>query len=459
MSHQPSPPTVFISYTWDSDEHKVWVKALADHLIGNGIAVTLDQYDCRPGDNFLAFMENAKLADRVLCILTADYKRKVDQRQRGGGYEGQLISAELYKDGLSSKFIPVLRSGNPELSTPACLEGHAGVDIREDAHFEAELARLLKTIHGHSDKPTLGPRPDFDTLAAAKPPLSPDKPPDLADKTLAALRKAVMAGAALPEWDGQSLQAIKARPPRDLDEYRLARIAEWSQPRYELNRRFTRLTLLVDQGPEAQGVRWQAQAQSFDDLRKVLAEVSEPALVLLGPPGCGKSTLLRRLELDLAVAALRKPGEAWLSLFLPLNLYRALREGLPAPQAWLEQEWALRNPGKHLPAFAELLHGGRFVLLLDAVNEMPHADAESYRNAIAQWRGYLAELAVAAPGVRAVFSCRSLDYSASLSTPEFSVPHVRIERLDDAQVEEFLTLYNPEQGPALWRQLRGTPPA
>jgi len=136
-----------------------------------------------------------------------------------------------------------------------------------------------------------------------------------------------------------------------------------------------------------------------------------------------------------------------------------MREGLPlpTPQEWLEQEWALRNPGRHLPAFAELLRGGRLVLLLDAVNEMPHADAEGYRNAIAGWRGYLADLAVTAPGVRAVFTCRSLDYSASLSTPGFSVPHVRIERLDDAQVEEFLTLYNPEQGPVLWQALRGTP--
>jgi formylglycine-generating enzyme required for sulfatase activity/energy-coupling factor transporter ATP-binding protein EcfA2 len=443
MSQQPTPPTVFISYTWDSEAHKDWVKALADRLLGNGIAVTLDQYDCRPGDNFLAFMENAKRADRVLCILTEDYKRKVDQRQRGGGYEGQIISAELYADGLSSKFIPVLRSGNLELSTPVCLQGHAGVDMRGSAVFDDALTGLLKTLHGLSDKPALGPIPDFVTLAKTS-----DKPPDESDTLLAALRTAVMDESPLPEWDGPSLQAIKAHPPRDLDEYRLARIAEWSQPRYELNRRFTRLTLLLDQGPDTQGTRWQPQPKRFDDLRKVLAEVSEP-LVLLGPPGCGKSTLLRRLELDLALEALRQPDQAYLSLFLPLSRYRTPHE---TPQAWLEQEWALRNPGKHLPSFGELLHRGRFVLLLDAVNEMPHADAEGYRNAIAQWRDYLAELAVAAPAVRVVFSCRKLDYSA-----ELSVPHVRIEELDDAQVEEFLTLYNPEQGPALWRQLRGTP--
>ena len=67
---------------------------------------------------------------------------------------------------------------------------------------------------------------------------------------------------------------------------------------------------MLDQGPEAQGARWQAQSrpQPFDDLRDVLNETDATALVLLGPPGCGKSTLLRRLELDLALDALRGPG-------------------------------------------------------------------------------------------------------------------------------------------------------
>ena len=51
--------TVFISYSWDSPAHKAWVKRLADRLIGGGVAVVIDQYDCRPGGNFLAFMEQA----------------------------------------------------------------------------------------------------------------------------------------------------------------------------------------------------------------------------------------------------------------------------------------------------------------------------------------------------------------------------------------------------------------
>jgi formylglycine-generating enzyme required for sulfatase activity len=191
----------------------------------------------------------------------------------------------------------------------------------------------------------------------------------------------------------------------------------------------------------------------------VLAETREPALVLLGPPGCGKSTLLRRLELDLALEALRAAAsdEAALSFFLPLNLYRPTQEGGPAaaPLDWLAAEWAERYP--RLPPLADLLRSGKLVLLLDAINEIPHAGEEDYGRSIKRWRDFLVDLGHTARGTRVVFSCRSLDYTAVLSTPELAVPHVRIERLGEAQVEEFLTLYNREHGPTLWRRLKGTP--
>jgi hypothetical protein len=118
------------------------------------------------------------------------------------------------------------------------------------------------------------------------------------------LRDALRATGTVPGLPEAALHAILRHSPGDLAQYRLARIAEWSQPRYALDKRFTRLTLLLDQGPDAQGLRWQPQPQGFDDLRDLLDAASDPALVLLGPPGCGKSTLLRRPELDLAVAAL-----------------------------------------------------------------------------------------------------------------------------------------------------------
>lgn len=325
-----------------------------------------------------------------------------------------------------------LTGGINSYDTPAAFAGQ----------FEKHLESLIndRLRHAASDAP------DRQVAHAADP------------QTLAAfagLRAKVQQG---NDWaiDHSKLPRILSHAPRSLDEYRLARIAEWSQAKYAIDKRFTPLTLLVDQGEEAQGVRWQAQSRSFDDLRDLLREVGEPALVVLGPPGCGKSTLLRRLELDMAVEALRNPGQdAPVSLFLPLNSYGKQGDAPLSPQAWIEQQWQRR--GAALESFDTLLRQGRLLLLLDAVNEMPHASAADYAERIKGWREFLTELTRRAPGARVVFSCRELDYSATLSTPELRVPHVRIERLGDAQVEQFLTLYSPEHGPRLWQQLKGTP--
>ena len=43
-------PNVFISYSWDDDAHKEWVKSLADILLDNGVNAILDDYDTEPGD-------------------------------------------------------------------------------------------------------------------------------------------------------------------------------------------------------------------------------------------------------------------------------------------------------------------------------------------------------------------------------------------------------------------------
>lgn len=80
-----------------------------------------------------------------------------------------------------------------------------------------------------------------------------------ADEALAALAGAIRGGEAPAELSEADVSAILARSPRDLTEYRIGRIAEWSQPRYRLDGRFVALTLLVDRGEEAASGRWAAK--------------------------------------------------------------------------------------------------------------------------------------------------------------------------------------------------------
>ena len=74
----------FISDSWDSDDHKEWVRRFADELIRNGIHVTLDQYDLPIGGDRFQFMEaSVREADVVLCVCTQDYVSRANERQKG----------------------------------------------------------------------------------------------------------------------------------------------------------------------------------------------------------------------------------------------------------------------------------------------------------------------------------------------------------------------------------------
>ena len=51
--------SAFISYSWDSEAHKLWVRELATRLRTSGVDITLDQWHLAPGDQLPQFMESA----------------------------------------------------------------------------------------------------------------------------------------------------------------------------------------------------------------------------------------------------------------------------------------------------------------------------------------------------------------------------------------------------------------
>jgi hypothetical protein len=79
---------VFISYSWDSNEHKTWVLSLANRLRGDSIDAILDQTHLDLGGRTPEFMERSVRDSRsVLVICTEKYKSRFDNRQGGAGYE------------------------------------------------------------------------------------------------------------------------------------------------------------------------------------------------------------------------------------------------------------------------------------------------------------------------------------------------------------------------------------
>jgi hypothetical protein len=140
-------PKTFISYSWDSDYHKDWVTQLATRLRADCIDVFLDEWHLRPGDQLPKFMESAiRESDFVLLVCTPRYREKSNERLGGVGYEGNIITAELYTHRNERKFIPLLRENEWELSAPSWVSGKYYIDFRGEPYSVKSYEELLSTI-------------------------------------------------------------------------------------------------------------------------------------------------------------------------------------------------------------------------------------------------------------------------------------------------------------------------
>jgi hypothetical protein len=164
---QKKRPIVFISYSWDSAEHKNWVLKLSNDLISDyGVDVLLDQYELSAGKDFIFFMETSlEKASKILMILTPNYKIKAESRTGGTGFEYSMISQELFEvQASSNKFIPILRSGDLSISAPKYLKTKIYHPMNDDDKYLNSLNDLGRWIYERPalKKPEPGPIPDFD---------------------------------------------------------------------------------------------------------------------------------------------------------------------------------------------------------------------------------------------------------------------------------------------------------
>lgn len=155
-------PKVFISYSWKSEEYKARVRRLADKLRGNGVDVTLDQWDLRAGHDMNAFMEmSIRDAEKVLILCESEYTARADNRKGGVGKETRIITPDVYEQYQQEKFIPVAME-NP-VSLPTYLKSTMAVFYTTET--EEEYKNLLRTIYEvYEEKRKLGPVPDPEWL-------------------------------------------------------------------------------------------------------------------------------------------------------------------------------------------------------------------------------------------------------------------------------------------------------
>jgi hypothetical protein len=157
-------PTAFISYSWDSEAHKAWVRQFAERLRSQGVKVILDQWELTAGGDRTHFMEsNIVASDFVLIVCTPVYATKANKRDGGVGYEAMIITSQLAQRILQDKFIPVLRLGNfDDSAVPIWLQAKIGVDLRGDPYDQKQYDILLKALHKANEvAPPIGPKPVF----------------------------------------------------------------------------------------------------------------------------------------------------------------------------------------------------------------------------------------------------------------------------------------------------------
>lgn len=156
MKEPPNCPRVFVSYSHDSEEHKDWVRKLAEDLTDAGVQVVLDQWDVRLGQDLAAFMHDGiTSATRVLMICTARYIDRVQNNQGGVAYERLLVTAEIAAEIDTNKFVPLVRN-NPGSKIPSFMRMRLYIDFSDDSRYEQDSANLIADLHGvprHSPPP------------------------------------------------------------------------------------------------------------------------------------------------------------------------------------------------------------------------------------------------------------------------------------------------------------------
>lgn len=162
-------PSLFLSYSWDSDSHRHWVLKLAAELIRNGVKVLIDEWDLRDYDDDLnRFMETGiRESDYVVLVCTPDYAKRANDRKGGVGVESTIITGEFYNPSRALKFVPILRNakGGPQSCLPSYLKSRYAIDFTTDSDYQSKLEELLRRVFRKPRyrKPELGPIPPLDS--------------------------------------------------------------------------------------------------------------------------------------------------------------------------------------------------------------------------------------------------------------------------------------------------------
>lgn len=171
----------------------------------------------------------------------------------------------------------------------------------------------------------------------------------------------------------------------------------------------------------------------LEGIRKYVAD----HVLLMGRPGSGKSTALLRLLLDAAKQALAD-SSAKIPVLVELRYLHADR-----PSVLKRIRTFLRSHDLDLKeaVLKTALVEGRFLLLIDGVNELP---SDAARRAVARFRQDY-------PKTPMIFTTRDVALGGDIGIEK----KLEMQPLNEAQIRQFVQAYLPQQGEPMLRQLQG----
>ena len=341
----PQPPRVFISYSHDSDEHRDFVRGLADRLRAEGVESWIDQYvPGFPAQGWQRWMESEiEQADFVLLVCTPLYHQRFKGEDREGGrgvnFEGVVISQLLYDNfQQNTKFLPVLPESGHFEDVPVALRGHF-------FQLENDYPKLYRVL---TQQPEVIPPPVGQTV-----PLPP--------KTATSITPALSLERAYLESLLQQSQI------RFADQTYTTLSGKFQQDRQLIPQEcMMAASFLFESYTDKHELReCRSTPEQHEDLLAAFAQ--HKRLVLLGEPGTGKTFSLWRIAAEQARQALTQ-DDSVLPVVIPLNRWTDANQSLT--------DFIQQQTGALKTQFQALCDKGRLLPLLDAMNEIPFDQRE-----------------------------------------------------------------------------------
>jgi len=135
---------VFISYSWDSEPHKIWIDNLANDLRQFNVEYDRNlKYGMSP-NNYMK--RNILSSDFVIIVFTPKYLERINTRDSGVNKEFSIIEEELFRKISKGKYLAILKEGDASTSIPDIMKDTLYFNFTAKENYVSEVQNLIKTI-------------------------------------------------------------------------------------------------------------------------------------------------------------------------------------------------------------------------------------------------------------------------------------------------------------------------